>query len=393
MVARYLLQKGRPDGRPFSFLSMKKLPFLILSVISLLSCAQSKDPYRDEGNFISRTIVYNPGDYNSQYYRIPALITAKDGSLVIATDKRKTSNADLPKDIDIVINRSEDNGKTWSEPYTLVQGTGEGHGFGDAALVQTNEKEGLICAFSGGPGLWQSTSSAPLRSYICKSNDNGKSWSEPVDITHFIYGNDCNDSTRKTWRASFIASGNGLLTSSGRIILVTAARETDDYSLNNYALYSDNNGETWHVSKRASIRGDEAKAVELINGDILMSIRAENARKWNISKDNGVSWEEEASTWKELTGPACNGDLIRKDSLLIHSLPHAKDRSNVSVFISFDEGKTWPVHKTICPYGSAYSSLAVLPDGTVGIYIEEDHGTGAYSMVFYNFSLEKFIKL
>ena len=98
----------------------------------------------------SRVVLYRPGDYNSKNYRIPAIVTAGDGSLVVATDKRKYNDIDLPEDIDILVNRSTDGGRTWSEPLTLAEGTGVGHGFGDCALVRTNEEGGLIAVFAGG---------------------------------------------------------------------------------------------------------------------------------------------------------------------------------------------------------------------------------------------------
>ena len=103
---------------------------------------QQKEPVFD--TIVTRTVLYRPGDYDSRNYRIPAIITAKDGSLVVATDKRKYNDADLPEDIDILINRSTDGGHTWSEPYTLVEGQGVGKGFGDCALVQTHDEGGLF---------------------------------------------------------------------------------------------------------------------------------------------------------------------------------------------------------------------------------------------------------
>ena len=80
---------------------------------------------------LAHTLLLQPGDYNSTNYRIPAVITAKDGSIVAVTDKRKFNEGDLPEDIDIVCNRSTDGGHTWSEPYTIALGTGVNHGFGD----------------------------------------------------------------------------------------------------------------------------------------------------------------------------------------------------------------------------------------------------------------------
>ena len=345
---------------------------------------------------LAHTLIYQPGDYNSMNYRIPAVITAKDGSIVAVTDKRKFNEGDLPQDIDIVCNRSTDGGHTWSEPYTIALGTGVNHGFGDCALAWSNDDNGLIAGFVGGPGLWNSTPSNPIRSYISKSYDNGQTWTEPEDITDFIFGDNCVIPEHRTWRASFFGSGNGPRTSTGRIMFVAAIREGSAQSLNNYAVYSDDNGVTWQVSGRASVGGDEAKVTELADGRILMSIRHGVNRWYNISEDGGETWQPSTSTWYDITAPACNGDMIRFSSesqghgrnRLLHSVPYGNSRTDVTVYVSYDEGETWPVSKCIVPYSSAYSSLCILPDGTIGLYVEEEYaGTSGYSTVFYNFSL------
>ena len=346
---------------------------------------------------LAHTLLFQPGDYNSTNYRIPAVITAKDGSIVATTDKRKYNESDLPEDIDIVCNRSPDGGHTWSEPYTLALGTGVNHGFGDCALAWSNDDNGLIAGFVGGPGLWYSTPSNPIRTYICKSYDNGQTWTEPEDITNFIFGDNCIVPEQRTWRASFFGSGNGLRTSTGRIMFVAAIRETTAQVLYNHAVYSDDNGQTWHVSGRASSSGDEAKVTELVDGRILMSIRHAGNRWYNISEDGGETWQPTTSTWYDITAPACNGDMIRFTSenqghdknRLLHSVPYGNSRTNVSVYVSYDEGETWPVRKCIVPYSSAYSSLCIVPDGTIGLYVEEEpNGASGYSTVFYNFSLD-----
>ena len=141
---------------------------------------------------LKRKLLFAPGDAGSKNYRIPAIITAADGSLVVATDKRKNNQGDLPEDIDVVIRRSEDGGITWSEPQTIAEGTGARRGFGDAGLVHTTEENGLLCIFVGGEGIFNNSSpSNPTRTYVCKSTDNGKTWSAPRDITEQLYGTAC----------------------------------------------------------------------------------------------------------------------------------------------------------------------------------------------------------
>lgn len=365
-----------------------------ITLMMLLAMVLSASAQND--TLFTRTEIYHPGDYGSVAYRIPAAITAKDGSIVIVTDKRKNNDGDLPQDIDIICNRSTDGGLTWSEPYTIAQGTGYNHGFGDCALAWTNDDNGLIAVFVGGVGLWNSTSSNPIRSYKSYSYDNGQTWTEPEDITHFIFGDDCVIPEHQTWRASFFGSGNGLLTSTGRIMFVAAVREGAAQSLNNYAVYSDDNGVTWQVSGRASVGGDEAKVTELVDGRILMSIRHSGHRWYNISEDGGQTWMPNTSTWNDIAAPACNGDIIRYTSVeqggnknrLLHSVPYGNSRTHVTVYVSYDEGETWPVKKTVVPYSSAYSSLCVLEDGTIGLYVEESPTNTLYTTAFYNFNIE-----
>lgn len=344
----------------------------------------------------------NSTDINTNYYRIPAMVTAKDGSIVTATDRRKNTISDLPADIDVVIRRSIDGGKNWSETAVIAAGQGEGAGFGDAALVQTNDENGLMCVFAGGPGLWTSRYNAPIRIYMCKSTDNGINWSAPVDITSQIYGFECADEVRSQWSALFISSGAGLKMSNGRIGFVGNAlsRVTTDASyIANLMVYTDDDGENWNVSEMAKSRnGNEAKLVELNDSRILMSIRnqAAGARYYTTSSDFGNSWST-VSNWAEMSEPGCNGDIIRYTSVnsgyeknrILHSVPDNEiARKNVSVYISYDEGETWPVKKSICPTGSAYSSLCILSDGTIGAYIEENYNTTPYNMYFVNFSLD-----
>lgn len=343
---------------------------------------------------LKRVLVLASGDYGSKNYRIPAIITTNDNALVILTDKRKYNSVDLPEDIDVIAQRSTDNGKTWSEPVTVAQGKGRNKGFGDVNIIKAKSGK-LVALYVGGVGLWNSTSEKPQGHFMSVSSDNGKTWSPPRDITNQLYGASCPDPVRKHWQASFFGSGQGLTLRDGRIMAVMVVRESlQNHKLNNYVVYSDDEGETWKVSEKAMDGGDEAKVVELNDGSILLSSRTTGNRLWAKSNDRGVTWGPKNS-WTEIWGNACDADIVRYTSTLdgfdknriLHTLPNAKDRTNVSMWVSYDEGTSWPVKKTICKGESAYSSITILPDGTIGVYVEEDESV-PYKMYFLNFSLD-----
>lgn len=337
--------------------------------------------------------LYAPGDYGSANWRIPALCALPDGSLLAVNDKRKFNEGDLPQDIDIVACRSTDNGRTWSEPVTIVAGQGVKKGFGDPALVVT-EKGEVICAFAGGNGYFQSTEEDPIRLFVTRSIDGGKTWSKPEDITFQIWGTKALNSACQKYRASFFSSGNGLRLTrgahKGRIMFVVPMLRKDEWVSDNFVVYSDDDGHSWQVSECAFSGGDEAKLVELVDGRVLLSTRQDGPRGYNISEDGGVHWGTQGY-WPEMTTNACNGDMIRlsaidqggKQNVLMHSIPNSMSRENVTIFFSYDEGKTWQEPLLLFNGPSVYSSLTVLPDGSVGAYIEQNPN-GACELWFTN---------
>ncbi len=343
---------------------------------------------------LTNTLLFSCNDAGSKHYRIPAIITAPDGSIVTATDKRWNNSADLPNDIDIIIRRSTDKGETWSAPLTIAGGDTT-LGFGDAALCVDKTNGNIICLMVSGPGLWGSTAANPLRIMKCVSTDNGLTWSPPVDITNMIYGAGCSNNITKTWWSAFVASGSFVQFSNGRLAAVIAVRRTSAYSIDNYMIYSDDHGVSWNISThQAEADGDEAKLIELADSTVLMSIRNTGYRRFNTSADFGLTWGN-AYSEDEITDPNCNGDILRYTCVndgylknrILHSIPFASNRSNVSVLLSYDEGNSWPVQKTIYSGPSAYSSLCVLPDGTIGIYYEVGESE-IYQMYFSRFSLD-----
>ena len=339
---------------------------------------------------LANTLLFSPGDAGSKNYRIPAIITAADGSLVTVTDKRWDHAGDLEAKIDPVVCRSTDKGKTWSEPLVIAN-YGAPNGVGDAALVLDKSTGDLLCLLSADRGFFQSTHDNPAKVLIIRSTDNGISWGTPLDVTNQIYG------PNPKWKGLFVASGRAHQLRDGKIVAAIAVREEIDGKdhINNYMISSDDHGVTWSASTyRVELNGDESKIVELNNGDLLMSIRNKGLRRFNTSSDKGKTWKT-AYSQSDLPDPNCDGDIIRYTSILdgfdknrlLHTIPFAADRNNVSVLLSTDEGATWPIRKTIFPGSSAYSSITVLPDGTMGIYYENGENS-IYQMYFVRFSLD-----
>ncbi|QKJ63384.1 LamG-like jellyroll fold domain-containing protein [Flavobacterium sp. M31R6] len=341
---------------------------------------------------LGNTLLYTPGDAGSASYRIPAIITAADGSLVTVTDKRWNGAGDLAAKIDPVVRRSTDNGKTWSAPVTIANFGGP-NGAGDAVLVIDKATGNLLCLFVAEKGFFASTPTNPIKIQYCRSTDNGITWGAPVDITNQIYGAGCSNPITQNWLGVFIGSGRAHQLRDGSIVAALTVRESSG-GINNYMMSSTDGGITWTPSTgRAETGGDEAKIVELNNGNLMMSIRNSGTRRFNVSTDKGLTWGT-AYNQADLTDPNCDGDFIRYTSTLdgydknrlLHTIPFAGNRTNVSVLMSTDEGASWPVRKTIFSGASAYSSITVLPDGTMGIYYENGENS-TYQMYFVRFSL------
>ena len=360
------------------------------------------NPDHETTVFLTASTVEYLNTHGSRYYRIPAIATAMNGWLVAVTDKRWGSNGDLPNNIDVVARVSKDNGKTWTEPVTIA-GTAElggDYGHGDPAIITDRVTGDIFVLVTSKVGFFSGTPENPARLKYIVSHDNGLTWDVPVDITDDIYGAGCSDETRKTWHSMFFSSGAALQTSKGTLMCVAPVRTTSNttHSLfQAHIIRSDDHGKTWTCNAVPALTdADESKIVELNDGTLL--VKSRNQNKGNVyyatSNDDGKTWSERKQF--DIKDSACNGDVIRLTSeskneganRLLLSIPFANDRRNVSVFLSTDEANSWPVRKTVCPGGSAYSTMCVLDDGTIGIYFEEDGLEGGYQMRYARFSLD-----
>lgn len=357
--------------------------------------------------FLSEGSVLMPMDKGSLYYRIPAICTSADGKrLVVLTDDRKNHNADLPSHCYVVAQYSEDNGTTWSDPLTVAgtATTGGDYGHGDASLI-TNRINGdiigIMTTSANGAGYFASTPQKPQTWKTITSHDGGLTWDKPVDHTKELYAI---GSPNPNWLGGFTGSGAGLQKRDGTLVSPFVNRESPDGSNNNvtqnyYNFMSKDGGKTWYVSGVSGTKAaDEPKVLERNNGDLSISVRASGYNYHNVTSDDGQTWKYASQTrfTSGFNGNACDGDYMYWCSkldgnpwnIVLQTMPNSGSRQNVGIALSTDEGETFGTPKTVCPRGSAYSSTTILPDGTCGMYYEENGLFGGYTMRFVRFSLD-----
>ena len=371
-----------------------------------------KEIAEDNGNprhsvtvFLSEGAALMPMDKGSLYYRIPAITVTKDGKrLVILTDDRKQHNSDLPSHCYLVAQYSDDNGKTWSNPVTVAgtAETGGNYGHGDASIVTNRDNGDIIgimtSAGTYGHGFFAGTAAEPPRWKTIVSHDGGETWETPVDHTDDLFGANCDNPDTKTWKSGFSGSGAALQKRDGTLVSNFVNRQADN-SQHFYFFMSKDGGKNWYVSGTSGTAGaDEPKSLERNNGDLAISVRAGGYNYYNYTTDDGATWKKPSQTrfTSGISGNACDGEYMVWCStvegnpwdIALQTIPNSGSRENVSIALSTDEGATFGTPKTICPRGSAYSAAVVLPDGTLGVYYEENGVFGGYTMRFVRFSLD-----
>lgn len=336
---------------------------------------------------------FQPYDLGSHYWRIPAMVVlhhqkgenaSKNGRVVTMADNRFNHNGDLPNHIDVYERHSDDNGATWST-HKMVVGTeadhalvGGGHGFGDVSLVECASGK-IVAIMVGGPGYFDSTPSNPIVPAIITSTDGGDTWSTPRTLTNELYKTTY---TEGAVQGSFAGSGRGLMLQrqkneqlNGRIMFAMSHRfrVNGNNSIQEYIIYSDDEGDTWKFSTQSAYNGgDESKLVELADGTVMISVRQGGQRGYNKSTDGGVTWGTQAK-WADISGCACNADILYvNDRVLLHSYPNNGSRKNLTIKASFDDGKSWSNPYVVCAPGASYSTMDVTKDGDIAIFYEDN---------------------
>lgn len=351
---------------------------------------------------VERTILRRQGDEGVHTYRIPGLATTPTGTLIAVFDLRHASGADLPGDIDVGMMRSTDDGATWSRMQVILdfderEPGSRGNGVGDpAVLVDRRTGHILVAALwshgdrgwnGSGPGL---TPQETGQLVITRSEDDGRTWSAPVNITSRIAGRDA------AWRLFFQGPGSGIGVRTGALVFAAQYRDAGG-APHSCFIFSTDGGRTWAVSPPA-IAGapptSEAQIAELPDGSLLITMRDESRsglRAWAR-----YEWQDDLAAgrwtphWSAVPDPTVMASLVSHPAgVLLFSNPNSgRERKGMTIRTSTDAGRTWSDGRLIDSRPAAYSSLAVLRDGRIGVLYEAGDTGSTETLVFARFPLE-----
>jgi len=368
---------------------------------------------------------------NVHTYRIPGLATASDGTLLATYDVRYDGERDLQGNIDIGLSRSTDKGKTW-QPMQIVMDMGtwgdlpeKFNGVSDANILvdkntgtifiaglwmygvindQGKWVEGLNEESKDWNHQWITKGSQPgfgvkqtAQFLIVKSTDNGKTWGKPINLTKMC--------KQEEWWLWAPAPGQGITLKDGTLIFPTQGRDAEGKPFSNIT-FSKDGGNTWKTSKAAAQEATtENMVVELTDGTLMLNMRSNanshdttstNGRAIAITKNLGKDWTIDATSHNALPEPTCMASVIRHDfiqngqkkSVLLFSNPDSKTtRKNITIKVSYDDGKTWPADKKILldeGKSRGYSCLTSVDNNTIGILYESSQADMVFQTVKIN---------
>lgn len=339
-------------------------------------------------------------------YRIPGIVTTRRGTVLAYCEARKSDRGDWGT-IDILLRRSTDGGKTWGVRTNIAHVPGP-KAKNPVALAQKLATMDEV-TYNNPVAIPDSNGAVHFlfcleyaRCFYLRTDDDGVTFSAPVEITASF------DKFRPEyeWKVLATGPGHGIQLKTGRLVVpVWLSLGTGGHAHRpsvTSVIYSDDLGRVW---SRGEIAGpnegewsipNETCAVQLADDRVLLNMRSEskaNRRLLTTSRDGATGWSK-PQFHEELLEPICMASMVRlseapaKNRLLFsnpHNLSRAdgkeapgkgRDRKNVSVKLSYDEAKTWPVSKTIEPGFSGYSDLAVAKDGTILLFYERGSTDG-----------------
>jgi len=347
---------------------------VLIGVIGLGKTTSSADDVPAQVDvFVSGTEGYHT-------YRIPGIVLSNEGTLLAFCEGRKTGRSDHG-DLDLMLRRSTDGGNTW-EPIGLV------YEEGGTANVTIGNPCPVVDRTTG--TIWLPFCRNNDRVFITKSTDDGRTWAEPIEITEHV--------KKPEWGWYATGPGHGIQLKSGRLLIPCDCGDSKgwgdwDKKGRSLVFYSDDHGQTWNLGGVTEPGMNECEAVELADGSLLLSMRqylGPKQRAFSTSTDGGLTWSK-PKHHPEVHCPVCQSSILRytlppgEKNRILYSGPGGPGRSHMTVRLTYDEGKTWPVAKVIYEGSAAYSDLVVLPDKSIGcLYERDDYG----KITFARFTLD-----
>ncbi len=330
------------------------------------------------------THLWTAGKGGYHTYRIPAIVSTVKGALIAFCEGRKGGRGDAG-DIDIVMRRSTDGGKTWSESRTIWDDARNTCGNPCPVVDRETGTVWLLLTWNRGDDherdIISGKSREPRKVFVCSSEDDGETWSKPVDVS----------ATARDEGWGWYATGPGMgiqLTRGeheGRLVVPAnhSALSYEDHKYGAHVVYSDDHGKTWNRSAPIRPGCNESQTFERADGTVVMNMRSYNGKGCRAvaeSEDGGRTWSA-ISHDSALIESVCQASVLRyswpdgdrERSRVLFSNPATKrGRTRMTVRVSYDEGRTWPAARLIHAGGSAYSCLVKMPEGTVGCLYEKD---------------------
>ena len=311
--------------------------------------------------------VFVSGTEGYHTFRIPALLTTPTGAVLAFCEGRKNGRGDSGA-IAIVLKRSDDGGKTWG-PLQVVAEDGA-NTVGNPCPVVDRDTGRIWLPLTRNLGedsereILAQTAKSTRQVWLAHSDDEGRSWSAPQDITATTKAKDW------TWYAT--GPGVGIQLKSGRLLIPCDHAAAGSKMFRSHAIYSDDHGRTWRHGAPVGDLTNECQAVELRDGSVLMNMRSYHGRHRRavaVSHDGGETWGS-VRLDDALIEPVCQASLIRHRRRLLFSNPASEKREKMTVRLSKDEGRTWPALRLLHAGPAAYSCLTILPNGRVGCLYE-----------------------
>ena len=344
------------------------------------------------------TPLFTAGDDGYACYRIPAIVRSTQGTLLAFAEARRKNCGDAG-DIDLVLKRSKDGGKSWSAMQIVWDDAGNTCGNPAPVVDRTTGDILLLSTWNLGedhePQIIDGTSKDTRRVFVLRSRDEGASWSTPREITPDV------KQPNWTWYATGPCNGIQLRHKpyKGRLVIPCDHIEAGTKKYFSHTIYSDDGGTTWQLGGTTPTdQVNECSVAELPKGALLLNMRNYNAtrvRQVATSRDGGQSWSAPQPD-SALIEPVCQASLLwydhpgRKPFLAFSNPANQKARNQMTVRISYDQGKTWPLHTLVHEGPSAYSNLVVLPNGNLACYYEGGQKSAYERIVFKELSFDGF---